>query len=958
MNTLRNNKNLWRLYETEVPHSRFCDPACGASPAEKLNPEHLYLLRNAFTSPKAGLQTQANRLKGRHRSGGEEPGIKLQEFREVLRTVVGPSIEDSWVDRFFSEVDISCTGQVKWQQLCSYLLLEYTDRQRASIPTAALLDAQPQFRHCSYNKREPTVRVVAVSYPPPLRYISVSKGGQITVWSSSLHTLKTFVLAGDPTEEIANTRRFRGWTTDAVYMERVHRVAIATDSRDLHFVSVNQTSVFEDIHLFGFRSVPTALCYWHDVQCPEQPPLLLMGDEKGGVHLMWFLNPSKGLFKNQSKKDREPRRIFFPDLCEHGNMLSYRHIPKIHQEPINRVMFEPSGNVIMTSSESDTTSVVFINVSLKQEPYIWKFKQGAKCFDYNSALQLLVTGGCDQTVRLWTRYVTSSPVATLRGHHATVLDVAIYQPVGQIFSYSRDSELRFWDISTYHCLKTVRLQFPCLQPGRIAEHGNFPFLLSPPLPEDTRPHLVVGCKDYLSYLKLAETRRGGGGWLTDEGREFGTEIQSPPSISCALYNPTLQQVVTGHVDSSVSLWNVETGRRHLQILNAHGEEGITCMELDSSHRRLITGARNGTIKVWNLLNGLNLHKLEPVTSSEVTGLTCLLDNQLLAVGWSQQVIQYNIAGAKDLKVRADMSWKSGGVHKSNILAMCQCTSLGVVATASYDGEVVIWRLETQGPSLQLRRETQERMALPVDNLLFLQHRAASKKLRNRGVLVSSQAGCLCFWSITGEKHAYGHFYAPGQPGQCVLSLGSDQTENNILISGDTTGCLQMWDISSYALDIQHGSARERPPLLQCWRAHARPLVCVEVLEEADRLFVLTASADGSAGLWTKDGDRVGYFGQEVMWNITDPATYSRQKQSNLRVDGVEKNEREKLGHSEAKSQISELTEQGQTSQRACCSEGNHSVVFISCTHSLTDALLLTPVSARHTDVHEKCPFFL
>jgi len=118
--------------------------------------------------------------------------------------------------------------------------------------------------------------VVAVSHPPPLRYISISKGGQITVWSSSLHTLKTFVvsdvvllvshsqkysqklplfylnqLAGDPTEEIANTRRFRGWTTDAVYMERVHRVAIATDSRDLHFVSVNQTSVFEDIHLFG-----------------------------------------------------------------------------------------------------------------------------------------------------------------------------------------------------------------------------------------------------------------------------------------------------------------------------------------------------------------------------------------------------------------------------------------------------------------------------------------------------------------------------------------------------------------------------------------------------------------------------------------------------------------------------------------------------------------------------------
>lgn len=39
-------------------------------------------------------------------------------------------------------------------------------------------------------QREPTVRVVAVSHPP-LRYVSISKGGQITVWNSRLHILKT-----------------------------------------------------------------------------------------------------------------------------------------------------------------------------------------------------------------------------------------------------------------------------------------------------------------------------------------------------------------------------------------------------------------------------------------------------------------------------------------------------------------------------------------------------------------------------------------------------------------------------------------------------------------------------------------------------------------------------------------------------------------------------------------------
>ncbi|KAM7381893.1 hypothetical protein PAMA_012648 [Pampus argenteus] len=807
---------------------------------------------------------------------------------------------------------------MKWQQLCSYLLLEYTERERASIPRAALLDSQPQIRHCSHNKREPTVRVVAVSHPPPLRYISVSKGGQITVWNSSLHILKTVGLAEDPTEEVANTRRFRGWTTDAVYMGNVHKVAISTDCRDLHFVNVSTGSVFEDVHLFGFRSVPTALCYWHDVQCPERPPLLLLGDEKGGIHLMWFLNPSKGLFKNPTKKEKGPQRIFFPDLGEHSNMVSYRYIPNIHQEPVNRVMFEPSTNVIMSSSESDNTSVVFMSVSLKQEPYIWKLKQGAKCFDYNTSLQLMVTGGCDRMVRLWTRFVTARPVATLLGHRTAVLDVAIYQAVGQIFSYSRDAELRVWDISFHHCLKTVSLQFPCMQPGRIPEHSNFPFLLlSPPLPEQTQPHLVVGCKDYMALLNLAVRERGRGGWLADEGKEPGL---SGPALSCALYNPTLRQVVTGHADSSVSLWDVETGKRRLRICNAHGEDELTCMTLDSSHRRLITGACNGTIKVWSLLNGLNLHKLEPVTNSEVTAVTCLHDNRLLAVGWSQQITQYDIAGAKDLYVKADMSWKSRGVHKSDILAVGQCSSLGVVATASHDGEVIIWRLETQGPLLHLRKETHTGVALPVDSLLFLQHRAGNRKFRNRGVLVSSQAGCLCFWSTTGQTHSYGQFYAPEQQGERVLSLSSDQPKNTILVSGDTTGWLQIWDISHFALDIQHEPVCERPPLLQCWKAHNRALVSVEVLEVADRLFVLAASADGSAGLWTNDGDHVGSFGQEVMWDISDPATYQRETQSNPGEDTAGRTESDEVGSSKVQNKTPELTSSSQTSQEECCSE--------------------------------------
>lgn len=106
---------------------------------------------------------------------------------------------------------------------------------------------------------------------------------------------------------------------------------------------------------------------------------------------------------------------------------------------------------------------------------------------------------------------------------------------------------------------------------------------------------MVGCRDYLALLHLAEMRRGGGGVFTDKGREL--ESQHGAALSCAVYNPILRQVVTGHADSSLSVWDVETGRRTLRILNAHGEEEISCLALDSSQRRLISGSCGGTIKV-------------------------------------------------------------------------------------------------------------------------------------------------------------------------------------------------------------------------------------------------------------------------------------------------------------------------------------------------------------------------
>ncbi|KAG9350315.1 hypothetical protein JZ751_026669, partial [Albula glossodonta] len=55
------------------------------------------------------------------------------------------------------------------------------------------------------------------------------------------------------------------------------------------------------------------------------------------------------------------------------------------------------------------------------------------------------------------------------------------------------------------------------------------------------------------------------------------------------------------------------------------------------------------------------------------------------------------------------------------------------------------------------------------------------------------------------------------------------------------------------------------------------LVSVELLDFSEELFLVSASADRTARLWTCDGRYVGWFGQKQKWNLSDPVTYQHPR---------------------------------------------------------------------------------
>ncbi|KAF6023693.1 hypothetical protein EB796_017999 [Bugula neritina] len=659
--------------------------------------------------------------------------------------------------------------------------------------------------------------------------------------------------------------------------------------------------MIEIYHLYGLNNVPHCLAYYYKNKDNNEPSMLMWGDDAGDVHILEFLAPQTQLFEKAFTKQatkQTKNRIYMQDLLKHSRFVQHTVVDGIHKgEPIKRIKYVSHNDLIITGSASPKTSVVIIDRAGNKKPYVFKLAKGVHCFDHSKKLNLLATGAPDHMVRLWNPYVPNKPITVLEGHYSAVIDVVIYEYLEQVFSYSADAMLKVWDIRDYTCLQTVILKFPTSLHGHIPDHGSFPLHLNAVIGS---PHscLLVACNDYIAKLKL--------GLYHKPADDIPRTHYAP--LCAAIYNQFFREVVTGADDSSLMCWDFETGNKNLVFTNAHGDEEITSMAFDGNWRRLITGARNGTVKVWNFQNGHNLHKLEPVDESEVTGVLSLVEKEyMLTVGWSRTITKYDDSEGDNLYIEADDSWKGGTLHRDDILDLAYC-SPNLLATASFDGEILVWTLETEKLILRLdctsntgtkhagndrRRRSEvedgERLSrpnsrhrqshqpppkgtvIPVDKILFLKHRIDSK-LTEAAVLVSCQAGVTKWWSIFGNKNLLGEHRGTDFPTESVLATSCNE-DNTTLVTADTQGFIYTWDITDYCIKPAQQVEKSRPPIRHLWRGHEQAVVSVEYIEHKDGDFILSASSDRMARLWSSDGKFIGTFGQQLEWNLADENTW-------------------------------------------------------------------------------------
>ncbi|KAG1951866.1 EF-hand calcium-binding domain-containing protein [Pimephales promelas] len=676
-----------------------------------------------------------------------------------------------------------------------------------------------------------------------------------------------------------SVNRKQKWATDFVPMTEYNKLIIGTGSREIQFYEL--PSLEPCCQLSALETVPLNLDY-----CSTGPDecIIVYGDSQGCVNILLItsIRDKLRLWKRLPQVDNVPS-ISLDHAVREPEITFIRW--KVHQDWVSKVKYFQSIPAIVSSSGDEDSALVIGCIhpsSYMQEQMrkmtevsekgkskkvtqratsnqtIFTVPKGVMAFDFCEKRNLFVTGGMDRLLRMWNPDVPNRPTGILKGHDAPVSYLCISSEDGHIYSVSTDKTAKIWHIKDETCLFTAD-----------PEASNIQGELSACFYSSAVKGLYIAA-DSLSLLSLQTKPQPKGNQI----------LSHEEPVLCCGYSEEFRQVVSCSEGSVVKVWDVETGAQMFEFGGAHEESAITCMAFDSSGRRLVTGGRDGCLKMWNFNNGqcVKIYKRDGKCAEicDCLYLTLHRNAFVISVGWDHRIdIYVDSKEETPYNEKPKPSWlddvRNG--HKVDILCIAQCTP-HFLATGSYDGEIIVWNVVSERilSRFQTPQATpQQSSSFPVQctsvlSLIFLKTRVFVPELSSSAWLVSSDTeGYVHFWSVLNGGKFITSFQA-SQHQQAIMKLALTQ-DDSMLFTADHVGFIYVYDVKQYAL----GPEQNPPKKVNFWRAHISSITSLKTIDKDQ--FLLTSSLDFSVRLWSIHGEFIGTFGQSERWSINTPSSW-------------------------------------------------------------------------------------
>ncbi|XP_069747677.1 cilia- and flagella-associated protein 337 [Narcine bancroftii] len=798
--------------------------------------------------------------------------LDVDAFRIIMKSVGNHGINDDQIEELFRKIDYSASGLIEWDEFCTYLQLKYKEIEESRVRSKHTSFSLPAtIRELSHMEQ-----ILHIYFTPDEIFVMMREDGTISFWSSQLKLKRSRRLFEKP------FNRKPKWITDFTIMYQYNKFILSTGDRE---IQIYELSTFEPhCQITGFETSPLQLDY---CSTGADDCMILFGDDQGCVNILLLSSVAETL----RKWKKCPNVDNLPSISIENSVLSpnVTYIRwKVHEDWVAQLKYYDSITAVITSSNHEATALVIgcttgttnLEKQIKEMKECWKEGKATKClspcvpqkrlecdqsvfcvhkgvktFDFCKKKNLLVTGGMDRIVRMWNPYVPGKPTGLLRGHCAPICFLCISTDDNKLFSVSTDNTVKIWDAEDHCCLYTANQKASqikgdisaCLYISKIkalciaADVIALLYLRIQPLPQ---PHHINSHKE---------------------------------AVLCCIYCKEFRQVISCSEGSVIKVWDLDTGNLAFEFSRAHGDSAVCCTAFDDSGRRLITGGRDGCVKIWNHNNGHCLKILKKEGRCEEI-CDCIFveihkNNYVLAVGWDRRINIYSDS-SDDLhhvqppqpRWQDDLKWG----HKDDILCIAQCPP-SLLATSSYDGETIVWNMisghiccHLQSPSTKVHRDG-EAIDRSVNKVIFLKTRALKIEL-GASLVTTGPQGSLVFWNLFNGGQLFSSFTA-SRAKSPLSSLGA-ATNDSLLYMADYIGYVYVYGIKDYAVQ---GPETDPPKIVNYWRAHVNSVTCMELIEEQN--VIVTSSFEGSVRLWTMDGELIGTFGQPQPWDIYAPASW-------------------------------------------------------------------------------------
>jgi WD40 repeat protein len=155
-------------------------------------------------------------------------------------------------------------------------------------------------------------------------------------------------------------------------------------------------------------------------------------------------------------------------------------------------------------------------------------------------------------------------------------------------------------------------------------------------------------------------------------------------VSSVAYSPDGRFVVSGSADSSVKIWDLETGRE-LWTLPEH-EAAVKSVAYSPDGRHIVSGAADYSIKLWDVETGEELGSLTG-HSNVVNSVAYSPNGKLVVSGSADRTVKvWDLESGRNVRTMAG--------HSLWVNAVCYSPDGRIIASASRDGTVKLWDAET------------------------------------------------------------------------------------------------------------------------------------------------------------------------------------------------------------------------------------------------------------------------